>query len=750
MSISATYYEGVAPHVEDPEAIRAAQHQFTLLPLNVLPTYTPLPNGSRMPLRANPLFVGREPDLRTLARMLKADATTGSKEGKIAAVTGLGGIGKTQLVVEFVHRYGQYFTGGVFWLSFVDARAVSTQVAECGQPGYLQLRPDFNILPIDDQVRLVLGAWQSRLPRLLVFDNCEDEALLAQWSPPTGASHVLVTSHREQWDATLGVQVLPLRVLQLSDSMRLLRKYVPGFQMSDADFVAIANELGNLPLALHLAGSFLEKYHRVLTPAAYLAQLRTTNPLSHQSLTRGGISATGHEQHIGQTFALSYKNLDPTKPTDALALTLLARAVYFAPNEPIPHELLLSTLGLTGNHNTALLQAEDALTRLVELGLIEWASDSENTLRLHRLVVAFLQEVITDSGAQKAVEQALAQNYEHIRTASASSPQRTAAMTQLVARIQSFARRAVYTSQEIQTLFATGTEGNRIATLAIVNTTLDPSCFNIILAAIHHSQSAFEQYQALLTARAMLSKLNEEQKNELASILLSNTGSTMYIRQDTSRQTIRQSILAALRLSNKDQQSNISSSELSMQQDLNLGTEHMAKQRSSFEQGRTQGRTTRSQDTQKAIEQALAQSYEHIRATSTPGPQRTAAMNQLVARIQSFATQAIYTSQEIQTLFAAGTEGNRIVTLAIVNATLDPSCFSIILEAIRHSRSAFEQYQALLVARAILTKINKKQKNELASILLNNTGSAAYISQDASRQTIKQSILAALQLSPEH
>lgn len=39
-------------------------------------------------------------------------------------------------------------------------------------------------------MKLVLGAWQSPLPRLLIFDNCEDEALLAQWRPPTGGAHV--------------------------------------------------------------------------------------------------------------------------------------------------------------------------------------------------------------------------------------------------------------------------------------------------------------------------------------------------------------------------------------------------------------------------------------------------------------------------------------------------------------------------------------------------------------------------------
>ena len=81
----------------------------------------------------NALFVGREPDLKALARALKAGGT--AAVGQIAAVTGLGGIGKTQLACEFVYRYGQYFAGGVFWLSFADPAAIPAEIATCGGAG---------------------------------------------------------------------------------------------------------------------------------------------------------------------------------------------------------------------------------------------------------------------------------------------------------------------------------------------------------------------------------------------------------------------------------------------------------------------------------------------------------------------------------------------------------------------------------------------------------------------------------------
>jgi isoamylase len=463
----------------------------------------------------------------------------------IAAVTGLGGIGKTQLASEFVHRYGQYFTGGVFWLSFANASLVSIEVAACGRRGYLNLYSHVDEGSLDDQVRLVLGAWQSALPRLLVFDNCEDEVLVAQWKPSTGASHVLVTSRRAQWDATLGVKVLPLSELQPGESVRLLCSYAPRLQASDA--LGIATELGNLPLALHLAGSFLHKFHRVLTPQAYLAQLRRVDPLDHSSLSGEGITATTkHDLHVSRTFEVSYRNLDRTNSIDTLALALLARTVYFAPGEPIPHRLLLATLGSSDASDEALLQAESALIRLLELGLIEWANERETTLRVHRLVVMFLKKKITDTNAQAAVEQALAAQYEQIRSKLPPGAQRTIEMNRLVARIRIFAGQATYTPTEIQRIFDTGTAGNRIVALAIAGMKADSISFRSLLEAIYNSKSAFEQYHALLAARELLPKLNSNQKDELVALLRDEAGNASYIRQDASRRMLSMSILGML------------------------------------------------------------------------------------------------------------------------------------------------------------------------------------------------------------
>ncbi|HEX6293027.1 MAG TPA: tetratricopeptide repeat protein [Herpetosiphonaceae bacterium] len=395
--------DGASTIASDPDGPQSStQPPMEPLPRDRVPPPAPLPPGSRMPLRRNPLFVGRDADLRQLATALHIGTTAAIGQLEIAAATGLGGIGKTQLACEFVHCYGQFFPGGVFWLSFADPAAVPAEVAACGDTGGMQLRPEFGTLPLDEQIKLVLTAWASATPRLLIFDNCEDEALLERWRPTHGGCRVLLTSRRHHWDLALGVQTVPLDVLTRAESLALLRQFRPDVPADDADLAAIAETLGHLPLALHLAGSFLAKYRHALTPAEYRARLDAPTILDDRSLQAAGLSPTQHVQHVARTFEQSYARLDPADPTDVLAITLLAHAACFAPGEPLPRWLLLQTLDLPGDDPEGALAAEDALTRLIDLGLLD--TDAAGALRLHRLLAAFARAVLVDGAVEAAVE----------------------------------------------------------------------------------------------------------------------------------------------------------------------------------------------------------------------------------------------------------------------------------------------------------------------------------------------------------
>jgi tetratricopeptide (TPR) repeat protein len=385
-----------------PPLLARALALLATLPTDVLVERGPLPAGPRMPIRPNPLFVGRGAELLQIATALKGGDSTVAL-GQVVASTGLGGLGKTQLAVEFVHRYGRFFAGGVFWLSFASTDEIPLQVANCAGSGAVGLEADVSSRPLEERVKLVQSAWQSALPRLLVFDNCEEESLLERWRPTSGGCRVLVTSRRSHRSPTLGVTALPVDLLPRPDSIDLLRQYRPDLAADDPRLDAIAGKLGDLPLALHLAGRYLLACRSEVSLEEYLAELEQPELIRHASLLGEGLedspSPTHHVQSLAQTFALCLGRLDREGEVDRVAIALLARMARMAPGEPVPRDLLARTLEEVSARRRAA-----GLRRLGAVGLVE---EGEGCLRLHRLLVHFVRQEGLDPDAQPAVDRVL-------------------------------------------------------------------------------------------------------------------------------------------------------------------------------------------------------------------------------------------------------------------------------------------------------------------------------------------------------
>ena len=393
-----------------------------LPPPSDLPDPGPLPSGSRIPYHRNPLFTGREEELRALAaRLLYQDLSGLGRPDRsepaarhpslVVLATGIGGIGKTQLAVEFAHRYGRFFAGGVQWVSLADGNqaAVAREVAECGLSMGLWTLPQEKELSLDERVKLTRRAWAGPELRLVVFDNCDGAPesdngqpprdardLLEAWRPDPGGARLLVTSRSADWPA--GVAALAVPALPRAESRALLREYLeaadPPRRESDAALDAVAAELGDLPLALTLAGSYLAAYPDTAV-AAYLAELRAPGLLDHASLRgRGRPEAwTKHDLDVERTFRVSLDRLQPDDTTDAAAVRLLAGAACLVPGEPFPRELLTGMAARTpddeDDDDADPHRPDDALRRLLALGLLERAGDGR--LRLHRLLAAFAE-----------------------------------------------------------------------------------------------------------------------------------------------------------------------------------------------------------------------------------------------------------------------------------------------------------------------------------------------------------------------
>ena len=366
--------------------------------LDSLPQPRALPSSTNVPFRRNNDFVGRSEALLTVARHFF------SKESVIpppvAVVTGMKGLGKTQLAVEFAFRYASYFPGGVFWLNFAQPDDIAEKIATIGGEYHLELYTSSERLSLKERVKRVTRVLQEPTLRLLIFDNCDDHEALTRWLPTTGGSRVLLTSNRTNWPRELVSFSLPLPLFQREESVAFLQLFSPQADVSVLD--DIASEMGDLPLALHLAGGFLY-YNQQLPPSGYLKQLQEDSLLEHPSL-RGksyDFSPTGHDLHIGRAFALNLEQLEPENATDALALRFLDCAACLAPGESIPLTLLFSAVRDEEQCQPSEEMMKDALKRLTALSLL--IRQEHEMLALHRLLAAFVRGGV-DQSAQKALE----------------------------------------------------------------------------------------------------------------------------------------------------------------------------------------------------------------------------------------------------------------------------------------------------------------------------------------------------------
>ena len=355
-----------------------------------------LPPGSRMPFTRNAVFTGREDDLRALAeRLLIKPTEEGVGISEATAATGMGGLGKTQLAVELCYRYGRYFQG-VHWLR--ASEDLAAEIAACGAE--MRLRPWPETVP--EQVQLTLAAWVSGGPRLVVLDNVEGPKVLREWLPKLGGVRLLMTSRQAVWPKELGIATHALETFTRPQSVELLRKLAARLNdLPDEDVEAVAERLGDLPLALDLAGRYLNDLTE-LSPAGYLIELKKTGgALEHTSLldwVEG--SPTDVETNLAASFMLSWQRLDGRKKVDKLARKLFTAAGYCAPNVPIPRAIFVEMLKEEEKKPEQAVAM--ALKRLGELGLLTLA---EGDPTIHPLMGEFGQ---TQDDEQKSVLSSLA------------------------------------------------------------------------------------------------------------------------------------------------------------------------------------------------------------------------------------------------------------------------------------------------------------------------------------------------------
>jgi hypothetical protein len=208
-----------------------------------------------------------------------------------------------------------------------------------------------------------------------------------------------------------------------------------------------------------------------------------------------------------------------------------------------------------GTGAAALLAAGVALLALVilreRIETLRWG-DLELTLRRQADVAAAEGDhelergliAAADSLASRAAP--IAGSYETVRGSMPAGPQRTAAMEAEIARAREDARSGSFQSDEVIELFRSGTDGQRIYALGIMQERPELARFDVVLEAIRSPHSPFEQYHSLLVADRVTSTLTAAEKETL-EIALRQQLESRRLRRDSDRVYVANRILDRLR-----------------------------------------------------------------------------------------------------------------------------------------------------------------------------------------------------------
>jgi serine/threonine protein kinase/tetratricopeptide (TPR) repeat protein len=359
---------------------------------------------TNIPYRRNPYFTGRVEVLERLAVMLRDSA------GQPLAISGMGGIGKTELALEYIYRHQPAY-GAILWARAESYETLFADFVAIAQALQLTDSHEMDAQQATQAVTLVTRWLAIRRGWLLVFDNIEDYSLMQRFIPPDSKGHILLTT-RAQATGTYA-QHIELEKLTLEEGARLLlrrsKRLAPGSRANmaavqkaqdadaGADFIEaqdICKLMDGLPLALDQAGAYIEEsgcslYH-------YIERFREQRAVLLQQ--RGAYSAL-HPQSVSATALLALEKVEPPAAVELLKLCAFLR-VDGIHEEIIAGADFLTPVGDDVGHPDMLIAA------LRKYSLIARQGD-ERMLSLHRLVQAVIKDCMEADEQRRWAERAV-------------------------------------------------------------------------------------------------------------------------------------------------------------------------------------------------------------------------------------------------------------------------------------------------------------------------------------------------------
>jgi tetratricopeptide (TPR) repeat protein/transcriptional regulator with XRE-family HTH domain len=356
-----------------------------------------------VPHRRNPFFAGREDVLQRLYETLAAGGAAALPQA--LAISGLGGIGKTQVALEYAYRYRSDYRA-VLWVRADSREVLAADLADIADLLHLPEATE------QDRRRAVEGVrrWlHEQSGWLLILDNADDLEMVSAFLPSGGTGHVILTTRAQA--TGLIAQGIALEqmgpeegALFLLRRAKLIARQAPLDTTSYAEWTkakTLVQLLGGLPLALDQAGAYLEETACGLSGYLDLYKRRRA-----ALLRRRGRLVFDHPEPVAATWSLAFEQVRQIHP----AAVELLRVCAFLHPDAIPEELLNEGAAELGPVLAPVasdpLELDMAIEALRRYSLVRRSADS-HLLTIHRLVQAVLIDQMDEQVRRRRAERAV-------------------------------------------------------------------------------------------------------------------------------------------------------------------------------------------------------------------------------------------------------------------------------------------------------------------------------------------------------
>ncbi|MBL1098768.1 FxSxx-COOH system tetratricopeptide repeat protein [Streptomyces coffeae] len=325
-------------------------------------------------------FTGRQTLLDVLHERLRSEGTAAVLP---EALHGLGGVGKSQIALEYVHQHAADYDA-VWWIPAERTEQIRQALVQLADRLGLQAGMEANTA-----VPTVLDALRTGRPCrnwLLVFDNAEELDTVRPFFPAGGPGRILVTSRNAQWSRA--ARTVEVDVFEREESIELLLRRGPELPRDQADRVADA--LGDLPLAIEQAAAWLTETGMPVNEYLQVFEDERSDVSTRRSELLAAGVPVDYPEPVAAAWNMSLRRLAETHPG---ALQLLQMCSFFAP-EPISRRLFSGVRGVSLSPELSEVLQDPiklghAIREINRYALIK-INHRSNTIEMHRLVQAVL------------------------------------------------------------------------------------------------------------------------------------------------------------------------------------------------------------------------------------------------------------------------------------------------------------------------------------------------------------------------